>query len=127
MPPVARRPEQTCGLLADAISDGDLDAALVHYEPGAVISPEPGLVVSGTDEIRRRLAPVVAARAHYTVTPRQVLDADGVALVTGEWSSRGVSADGRAAANHGEFRSVVRRGSDGTWRIAAESMGPAQT
>lgn len=123
MPPAARRPEQVCALLADAISDGDLDAALMHYEPGAVISPEPGVVVSGMDAIRRRLAPAVAARRHYTVTPRQVLAADGIALVTGEWRSLGVDADGRATSSAGEFSTVVRLGADLSWRVAAESIG----
>ncbi len=127
MPPVARRPEQVCALLADAISDGDLDAALMHYEPGAVISPSPGVVVSGMDAIRRQLAPAVAARQHYTVTPRQVLAAaDGIALVTGEWCSFGVDAEGRATSSTGEFSTVVRLGADLSWRVAAESIGSAR-
>jgi ketosteroid isomerase-like protein len=124
MPPVARRPEQACALLADAISDGDLDAALMHYEPGAVISPAPGVVLSGTAEIGRMLASAVAARQHYTVTPRQILDANGLALVTGEWHSH--AADGHATGAAGEFCSVVRLGSDGAWRIVTESIGPAR-
>ena len=31
-PPRASRPDEVCRLIYDALSDGDLDAALTHYE-----------------------------------------------------------------------------------------------
>lgn len=119
LPPMARRPEQACALLADAISDGDLDAALMHYEPGAVISPEPGVVLAGTEQIGRMLATAAASREHYTLTAEQVLEAGGLALVIGDWLAS--AADGGTRA--GRFTSVVRLGADGAWRIVTESLG----
>lgn len=121
MPPVAKRPDQVCTLLADAVSDGDLDAALVHYEASAVIAPASGSILSGTEEIRRMLAAAVASRRRYSVAPRQTLDFGGLAIVIGDWFTDAITADGRS----GGFRSVVRCGPDGTWRIVTESFRTA--
>ncbi len=38
-PPAARRPHEVLELVSLALSDGDLEAALAQYEPGAPLQP----------------------------------------------------------------------------------------
>src|SRR5436305_2803878 len=64
-PPRALRPDEVCRLIYDALSDGDLDAALTHYEVDAVIELPRGHVVQGHGEIRRLLSRAVEAKLLY--------------------------------------------------------------
>lgn len=119
-PPLATRPDQACALLCDALSDGDLDAALAQYHPTAAVSPEPGRTVRGRAGIRRLLADAADARTLFTVQVRQSLVAEDLALVCGHWT-RG------PAAPPGHYCSVVRRRPDGRWEIAIEAITPADS
>jgi uncharacterized protein (TIGR02246 family) len=121
-PPLASRAEQVCRLVSAALSDGDLDAALVHYEPDAVTSPVGGRAVRGRAELRQLLAAAAAARLLYTVDVERVLEAGDVALVHGTWRSAGSGEDGTAQRRSGAYWSVVRRSAQNTWRIAAEAI-----
>ena len=48
-PPVARRPEEALELVAQALSDGDLEAALAQYEKGALLAYWPQCWPRGDD------------------------------------------------------------------------------
>lgn len=124
-PPRATRPDEACRLVCDAVSDGDLDAALVHYEPGAVIAAH--VTVRGREAIRGLLAVATASRQLFSVSVSWTVPADDVALVTGTWTSRGTGAGGRPLADGGQYWSVVRRDPSGHWRIAVESIHTAGT
>ena len=119
-PPLATAPDQACRLVCDAVSDGDLDAALAHYEPEAVIAAE--RTARGREEIRGLLADAAASRLLYTVAVRRTLLAADLALVVGEWTSEGAGRHGRPVASHGRYWSVVRRDAAGHWRIAVENI-----
>jgi ketosteroid isomerase-like protein len=119
-PPLATVPDQACRLVCDAVSDGDLDAALAHYEPDAVIAAE--RTARGREEIRALLAGAAASRLLYTVAVQRTLLAADLALVVGEWTSEGAGRQGRPVDSHGRYWSVVRRDAAGHWRIAVENI-----
>jgi ketosteroid isomerase-like protein len=119
-PPLATSPDQACRLVCDAVSDGDLDAALAHYEPEAVIAAES--TARGREEIRGLLAGAAASRLLYTVEVRQTVRAADLALVIGEWTSQGAGRQGRPVAGHGLYWSVVRLDAAGHWCIAVENI-----
>jgi hypothetical protein len=48
-PPVARRPEEALELVSQALSDGDLEAALAQYEKGALLAYWPQCWPRGDD------------------------------------------------------------------------------
>jgi ketosteroid isomerase-like protein len=116
-PPLAFRAGEVCRLVSAALSDGDLDAALVHYEADAVTSPGDGRAVRGRAELRRVLAAAAAARLLYTVDVERVLEAGDLALVHGTWQSCG-----SGKRRSGAYWSVVRRSPENTWRIAVEAI-----
>jgi ketosteroid isomerase-like protein len=121
-PPAAHRPDEVCALVSAALSDGDLDAAMAHYEAEPVTAPGDGRIVRGRTALRQLLAAAAATRRLYTVDVALVLEAGDLALVQGTWRSSGADERGAPVSGTGSYCSVVRRGADGTWRIAVDSL-----
>lgn len=121
-PPVAHRPDEVCTLVSAALSDGDLDAALANYEAEAVTAPGDGRVVRGRTALRQLLAAAAATRRLYTVEVARVLETGDLALVAGTWRSTGADERGAPVDRSGSYCSAVRRTTDGTWRIAVETL-----
>lgn len=119
-PPLATSPDQACRLVCDAVSDGDLDAALAHYEPEAVIAAE--RTARGREEIRSLLAGAAASRLLFSVAVRRTLMAVDLALVVGEWTRNGTDRRGHPSSSRGRYWSVVRLDAAGHWRIAVENI-----
>ena len=117
-PPAARQPAEALELAAQALSDGDLEAALAQYEPQA------RLVTwrSGADsEARSALSCFMALRLPLAVQIGAVLRAPGLALVTCTRQTAGTGPDGEEVKYGGHGCAVVRAQPDGTWRIAADA------
>jgi uncharacterized protein (TIGR02246 family) len=95
----------------------DLDALMGLYEADAVFMPEPGVVLTTTEEIRAALGAMLLLAPTMVVNPGQVLVAGDVALVENDWSMTGTAPDGTTVTQGGRSADVVRRGADGTWRV----------
>ena len=130
-PPAARRPAEVLELVAVALSDGDLEAALAQYEPGALLCPwakeEAGWDGQLVGDV---LLSVMELRLPVSARVRAVLPAGGLALVLGERRLSGTKPDGQRIRLSGLGSTVVRAQPDGTWRIVAdawrlEEPGPA--
>jgi ketosteroid isomerase-like protein len=118
-PPVARQPEEALELVSQALSDGDLEAALAQYEPGARLV---SWREAGPDsEIRSALTCFMALRLPLAVQIGTVLRTPGLALVICERHTTGTGPDGEEVKHHGNGCAVVRAQPDGTWRIAADA------
>jgi len=127
-PPAASRPAEAVELVALAVSDGDLDAALAQYEAGAVLRPwarDPG---GDTDCVADALIRLMNLRLPLSVRIRAIVPGDGVALVLGEWHIAGTGPDREPIQLTGAGATVVRRQQAGSWRITADAWcldGPA--
>ena len=116
-PPAAARPAEALELAAQALSDGDLEAALAQYEPGARLltwQPAPEEAVGSA------LTCFMGLRLPLAVRIGTVLQADGVALVSCARLTAGTGPDGEDVEYRGLGAAVVRAQPDGTWRIAAD-------
>ena len=116
-PPAARQPEEALELAAQALSDGDLEAALAQYEPQARLVTWRS---SADGEIRGALTCFMALRLPLAVQIGAVLRAPGLALVTCARHTTGTGPDGEEIKYRGPGCAVVRAQPDGTWRIAAD-------
>ena len=116
-PPAARQPEETLELVAQALSDGDLEAALAQYEDAAQLVTW----LSAGEEAASALKSFMALRLPLTVRIGTVLRASGVALVMCERRTAGVGPDGKQIKYAGSGCAVVRAQPDETWRIAADA------
>ena len=116
-PPAARRPEEALELVSQALSDGDLEAALAQYEKGALLAYWPD-ECSG---VRQALTSVMALRLPLYVRIATVLESPELALVICERRIAGTGPDGERVQLSGRGCAVLRPQPDGAWRIAADA------
>ena len=121
-PPAARRPEEALELVSQALSDGDLEAALAQYEKGALLACWPGAGQAGqAGEAGQVLAVVMALRLPLYVRISSVLQSPELALVICQRRVAGTGPDGERVWFSGHGCAVLRPQPDGAWRIAADA------
>jgi uncharacterized protein (TIGR02246 family) len=113
----AASPEQVLELFSSALNSGDVDAAVALYEPEATFMPRPGEEVTGLREIRSALDRFVALEPRLSGEITKVVTAADVALVQNRWQLEGTQPDGSPVEMQGHSADVLRRASDGSWRI----------
>ena len=121
-PPAARRPEEALELVSQALSDGDLEAALAQYEKGALLAYWPRAIDGdGDGDVRQALARVMALRLPLYVRIATVLESPELALVICERRVTGTGPDDEQVRLSGHGCAVLRPQPDGAWRIAADA------
>jgi ketosteroid isomerase-like protein len=116
-PPAAHRPEEALELVSQALSDGDLEAALAQYEDTARLVT---WLSAGDEACDAALSGFMALRLPLAVRMGTVLRGAGLALVLCERRTVGIGPDGEQIKFTGCGCAVVRARPDGTWRIAAD-------
>jgi len=119
-PPSARWPLEAAELVALAVSDGDLGAAVAQYEPGALLRPWADDRVDGSS-VQETMAGIMRLRLPLDTRLVAVLPADGLAMLVCERRIDGTGPDGRQVLLRGTGCTVVRPRPDGSWRIAADA------
>jgi ketosteroid isomerase-like protein len=117
-PPAARRPEEALELVSQALSDGDLEAALAQYEKGALLAYWPQAV---DGDVRSTLTCFMALRLPLSVRIVTVLEGPELALVICERRVAGTGPDGEQVRLSGHGCAALRPQPDGAWRIAADA------
>jgi uncharacterized protein (TIGR02246 family) len=105
----AMNPEDICRLFQRAMAEGDIDSVLSVYDPEVVFVKQSGEVIKGRQGLRQELAPLVAMKARFDFTIKQVVQTGDIALMHTEWTVSG-SQPMRVYAIE-----VARRQPDGTW------------
>ena len=116
----AKTPEQVNEQLIDALTRGDIDAAIDLYEPEASFVNE-GEVVIGTVAIRRILEAFASVKPQFKIKARPTVQSGDIALTGNHWSLAGTDPDGNPLEMSGSSYEVVRRGADGNWRFAIDN------
>jgi ketosteroid isomerase-like protein len=122
--PRANAPEETGRLLGEAMTSGDVDAALSLYEPDATFAIPKGFgegSVTGHDALREVLTGFLAMGPDLRITPEKTLLSGGTALVVGRWTVTGRDADGNAIEAAGRYADIVRRQPDGNWLFVIDN------
>jgi uncharacterized protein (TIGR02246 family) len=117
----ARTPEDVDRLLCEAISAGDLEAALAFYEPEAQFVAEPGHVVTGRDAIREVLSHFLALKPTLTMDKVTAVRAGDIALLASIWSLTSTGSDGKTINLSGQGQEVVRRQPNGSWQFVIDA------
>jgi uncharacterized protein (TIGR02246 family) len=113
-------PEAVIERFSQLLAEGDLDAMVELYEPDATFAPQPGEIVSGRDAIRSALSGFLAVQPRMTGQIEKVLRAGDTALVANRWKLSGTAPDGSPVEMAATSADVLRRRSDGSWRIAID-------
>lgn len=114
-------PIDTVRELVEAINRGELERALMTYEPGAVLLVQPDKIVRGSDQLRQAVAGFIALKPILETETQEVVEAGDVALYVGRWSLRGTDPAGQPVAMEGESSDILRRQEDGRWLIALDN------
>lgn len=114
-------PEQVLKSIVDGINSGDLDALMTLYESEAAFAAQPGSLKHGLSGVRESLAGFIAMKGTLDLEVKGVLEAGGLALVTGVWSFDGTGPDGKPVKLEGHNADVLRRQSDGSWRFVIDN------
>ncbi len=115
----AHEPEECDLLLFEFLETGDLDAAVALYEPDAIFVVSPGQVITGHSAIREFLRGIIETNATGKLDAvTAVTSADGsIAFTRAKGKSTSAGTDGKPVTKHFHTIEVVRKQSDGTWRI----------
>src|SRR3954471_6602035 len=79
-------PEQVLQSIVDGINSGNLEALMSLYEPHAAFAAQPGGLAHGLPGVRESLSAFTAMKGRLELDVTRVLEAGGLALVTGAWS-----------------------------------------
>ena len=110
-------PQELMSRFGEHVGARALETLVALYEPAAVFAPSPGTVHTGRAAIGSALRDLLALSPVMETHVREVHEADGIALVIVDWSLRGTAPDGSAVTQSGRSADVLRRQSDGTWRV----------
>ena len=116
----AKQPEDMPATFETAFNTGDVEQVMALYEADAVLVPQPGQVVRGTDAIRQALLGFLALKLPIHLESKRVLVNRDVALVSSTWKLAGTGPDGSPVDLGGNTTEVIRRQADGTWRYAID-------
>ncbi len=110
-----RTPEEMHPAFQAAFNAQDLDGLLALYEEGAVLTPEPGAVVTGHAGIREALGGFLSLNLPIRMTTKTIIPAGDLVMLHGAWSITGSGPDGSPIDLSARSSEVVRRQADGTW------------
>lgn len=116
----ASTPEQVNEQLIEALTRGDIHAAIDLYEPGASFV-NAGEVVTGTASIRKILETFASVKPRFTVEAKPTVQSGDIALTGNRWRLAGTDTEGKPVEMSGSSFEVVRRGADGNWRFAIDN------
>ena len=121
LPCPPEHPQNAINWSGEALSSGDIDAALALYESTATFAPEIGKSVSGLAAIREVLKGFTATNPTLTVDVPFVLESGDIALLHSAWTLNGTGDDGQPVNIEGKGIEVVRRQADGTWKFVIDN------
>lgn len=105
-------PEAWWPSMQRAMREGDLEAVLRLYEPGAAFADATGQTLIGHADLRRVLAPLANAKTDFQFAIAKIVQAEDLALVHAKVRTT------RAASKPGHALEVLRRQPDGRWLLA---------
>jgi len=118
---LARSPEECDRLFGEHVSAGDLDKVVALYEENASFVQHDGHVAHGHAAIRQALSRLVAMRPKLRLDVVKVVAGAGdLAVVYNDWAILATDPDGKPRERAGKAIEVMRRQSDGSWRVVID-------
>jgi len=111
----AQTPEAVDALFEKYLNEGNIDALVDLYEPGATLVAAPGQIASGHEAIRTTLGAFIAMKADLKLTVTQTIVAGDIAVLYNDW---GGTAAGSEVS--GKAMEICRKQPDGTWRFVID-------
>lgn len=114
----ADTPQGLMNLFAQLAAAGRVDDLVELYESDAIFSPQPGIELRGTAQIREALAEFLVLKPQISYSGDAAVHLTGdVALVANDWTMTATAPDGTTVEDSGLSADVVRRQVNGTWKV----------
>jgi uncharacterized protein (TIGR02246 family) len=120
MPMSATIPADVDRLFAEALSRGDLEAAVACYEPDACYIDASGTRAEGHDQIRAALAELLTLNPTLDCYEIDVVENGDLAVLRARWTFAGTDDSGEFFTSQGRSIEIVRRQPDGTWKFTID-------
>lgn len=117
----ASNPEMAVREFFRLFNEGDVEAVLAMYEPGAVLVAPPGQEATGPAALRAALNGFLSLKPTLTMGIFRVIVAGDIALSTAKWTLRGTGPDVKAVHMEGTTSDVLRQQADGRWLFVIDS------
>ena len=126
------RPEHIHAAFADAVNSRDLDRLVELFEEDAVVVAPAGEQGTGErreglEAIRGHLERLLAMRPTMTVLASAVHQRGDLALLSSHWRAVMNPPDGQSFPVEARGSELARRQADGTWRLAIDNPGGADS
>lgn len=118
----ADNPRSVHETFVTAYNAGDLEKIVALYEPDAILISAPGQAVRGHEAVREMLHKFLSISHKLSLQVGGVFQIDEIALLSSEWQISGIDNQGKAVQLAGQMADVVRRQSNGTWRIIIDNL-----
>ncbi|MCH6172214.1 DUF4440 domain-containing protein [Pseudonocardia alaniniphila] len=120
------QPEDMAASLVERFNSGNVNAMMIHYEPGAVFVTRDGHPLTDPTQIAAELERDLKHGLPLTATNRHVFVAGDIAQIVLDWTIDGTSTDGTHIHLQGSASDILHRGADGHWRyIIDNALGTA--
>ncbi len=110
------RAQDAHAALAAAFNTGDVSTVLRMYDVSGVMVPEPGKAVTGQAQWEEAIRGILSIKGKMTIKTVYCYEAGDVAVGRSEWSI----ADGNDVKISAKGIELMRRQSDGTWKIVVD-------
>jgi uncharacterized protein (TIGR02246 family) len=117
-------PRDVPQLFLEAMNSGDVEAVVSLYETGGVIAIDGNQPVAGHTAIRSMVSGVLSQKPHFTLHESDAVQVGDLALIRSRWTVAMADSAGKQTAMHVGPTLVVRRHSDGGWRVAIDRPSP---
>jgi uncharacterized protein (TIGR02246 family) len=114
---IAKTPADVDRIFAEALSAGDIDAALAMYAPDASYVDNDGSIARGHDEIRDVLLRLIALTPTLDCYEIDVVENGDTAVLRARWRFTGTDTTGAQFTAEGRSIEVARRNDDGNWQF----------
>jgi ketosteroid isomerase-like protein len=111
-----KRAEDAHKTLADAFNTGDVDTVLNMYDFNGIIVPEPEKPVSGREKFIEAIKSILSVKGKMEINTVYCLQTGDVAVGRSEWNI----TDGREVKVSAKGIEVMKRQSDGSWKIVID-------
>lgn len=108
-------PRELLALLGKFIAARDVDSIMAIHEPNAALVEWGGAIARGPEEIRQVYVDFFATEPDLKVQALQVIEADGVAIILGDYTLDYVNTNQKVVSVGGKFGDMVRQQPDGSW------------
>jgi len=114
-------PEFLHELFEKCFNEGDLDRIARLYEPDAALVDRDGTIVSGKSSIVEYIRGLLSLKPTIRIEHIHTIEAGDVAVLMSEWKMSGTAPDGSTISDGGHTYDIVRRQSDGTWKVVVDN------